>query len=84
MQYDYKCDAGHFTEIKKCITDDIPAIIYCAECGKTAYRDWAGSTIQIPDHMKSGGVANADNGANLSYIRDRMKNFPSGKRKIYY
>ena len=87
MRYSYKCEKGHITEIE-CKMDDMPQIVKCDECGLIAKRDVVSDVkstkIQIPEHMKAGSIGDGDNGANLDYLKDRMKNRPSGKRKIYY
>ena len=87
MQYSYKCKKGHVTEIN-CRVKNMQKEIKCKKCGEEAKRDVVedarSSKIYIPDHMKSGGVADQDNGANLNYLKRRMKHRPSGKTKIYY
>jgi predicted nucleic acid-binding Zn ribbon protein len=87
MRYSYKCEDGHIT-VHMCRVKDMPREIECEECGKTAKRSMADdiktAKIHIPDYMKSCSETNKDNGANLSYIKDRMKNSPTGRRKIYH
>lgn len=84
MKYEFVCEEDHTTTIEMPMKDDIPQEIECETCGKPAKQDMRSKVVIIPDYMKSGGLSDRDNGANLSYIKDRMKNSPTGRRKIYH
>lgn len=84
MVYTYKCEDGHVTEVKQSIKENTPEFVTCPVCGKKANRIWSDSSIIIPDHMKATSPTNRDYGGNPSYLKDRMRYMPSGKRKICY
>ena len=84
MTYSYKCPDNHTTEIKQNITEETLSTIVCPECGKQAVQDWKDKAFIVPDYMKSVSDYNRDNGANFSYIKNRMNYSPTGKRKICY
>jgi len=84
MTYSYICEEDHITEVKMSITSTIPQTVECSQCKASAHRNWKDSTIHIPDYMKSCSETNKDNGANLGYLKDRMKYRPSGKQKIFW
>ena len=39
-RFEYRCKAGHLTEIQMLTGEKPPARIYCVECNKEAERAW--------------------------------------------
>jgi hypothetical protein len=84
MTYTFTCEKGHITEIEKSMKDDIPDSVSCMVCNELAFRNWSDTAIHVPEHMRANSYLNRDYAGNTSYLKDRMKNMPSGKRKICY
>ena len=52
------------------------AKVFC-DCGTQMHQKWS-SALQIPDYMKAGEEQE------IEWVKDRLQNRPSGKRKVLY
>jgi len=85
MTYVYRCEQCKTEkEIVLSLKDDVPKTLVCDVCGGTCHRDWK-AAIHIPEYMKAtSDIYNSNTGANMDYIKRRMKIRPSGREKIYW
>lgn len=77
MKYKFTCENGH-TRSVECSMMEIRNIkLICEECGAPMYREW-GTSFHIPENMSAADTQQA------AWLKDRFKNRPSGKRRIFY
>lgn len=76
--YRYKCLKCNITkDIELAMSDVGKEPILCDKCKQPMKRDYQANFI-IPDYMKG------DNIQQMGWLKDIMKNKPSGKRKVIY
>jgi predicted nucleic acid-binding Zn ribbon protein len=77
MTYEFECKCGN-TETINCSMDEVSNMRpVCPECGHVMKRVWSTSFV-IPENLKG------DNYQDSLYVKDLMKNRPTGKRKSIY
>lgn len=77
MKYNFKCICGNKATIKCSMNDISKKHVICDKCGKLMNREWS-SNLRVPDYMK------AEESQEMEWISDRMKNKPSGRRKVIF
>ena len=77
MKYNFICDCGNETTVDIPMREISQTEITCDRCGKKMHQKWC-TSFSIPEGMT------AEGSQETAWIKERMKNRPSGKRKIYY
>lgn len=77
MIYEFKCkNCGNVKSVKIPMSEISNAEIIC-DCGQKMVRNWKAS-LNVPDHMR------AAESQEMAWVQDRLKNRPSGKRRVLY
>ena len=77
MTYEFKCkNCGNVKTINVPMTEIATTEVIC-DCGQKMIRNWKASLV-VPDYMK------AAESQEMSWVQDRLKNRPSGKRRVLY
>lgn len=78
MKYEFNCKECGSVKTIEVPMDQISGLeVICDDCGAKMKRSWKASLI-VPEYMR------AEETQEMAWVNDRMKNRPSGKRKVYY
>lgn len=77
MLYDFVCDRCGNEDTKNIPMSEISSTEVFCSCGAKMHQKWS-SALRIPEYMRAGEEQE------LEWVKDRLKNSPSGKRKILY
>ena len=77
MRYTFICDNCKKEIIKNIPMSEISTTQVLCDCGKQMHQKWS-SALYVPDYMKAGEEQERE------WVKDRLQNRPSGKRKVLY
>ena len=77
MRYNFICKNGHIKEITCKMGEIKNKKIICDDCGEPMHQQWT-TSFKVPEGMKAGDIQQ------MAWVNDRLKNRPSGKRKVIY
>lgn len=77
MKYNFICKNGHQVEKDLPMGSITLEKMYCEECGTALYQEFS-TSFKIPASMT------AADSQQVAWVNDRLKNRPSGKRKVLY
>lgn len=79
MRYEFVCDNCKNVQSINIPMDKISETeVFCNKCNNKMHQHWSASLI-VPDYMRA-----VEDEANMDWVKERMKNRPSGKDRIYY
>ena len=77
MKYEFKCKNCGKVKTIDIPMSEISNFNAICDCGNKMIRNWKAS-LTVPDYMK------ATESQEISWVKDRLKNRPSGKRQVLY
>lgn len=77
MIYTFICDKCKAEVTKKIPMSEISSTEIICDCGAKMHQKWS-SALHIPEYMKAGEEQE------MEWVKDRLQNRPSGKRKVLY
>lgn len=77
MLYSFICDKCGKEVTKKIPMSEISSTEIVCSCGARMHQKWS-SALHVPEHMKAGEEQE------IEWVKDRLQNRPSGKRKVLY
>ena len=77
MKYTFVCKNGHTKEINCKMGEVKNQKIFCEDCGLEMHQQWT-TAFTVPDSMS------ARDSQQAAWVNDRLKNRPTGKRKVLY
>lgn len=77
MKYRFICENDHVTILDLPMGSIKKTTMYCEECGTALHQEFSVS-FKIPDSMT------AADSQQVAWVNDRLKNRPTGKRRILY
>ena len=77
MLYDFICDKCGNESTKNIPMSEISTTEVTCNCGARMRQKWS-SALYVPEYMRAGEEQE------MEWVKDRLKNSPSGKRKILY
>ena len=77
MKYTFICDKCKKEIVKRIPMEEVSSTKVFCDCGTQMHQKWS-SALQIPDYMKAGEEQE------IEWVKDRLQNRPSGKRKVLY
>lgn len=77
MKYRFICENGH-EEVVECPMSEIKnKKMVCSECRTPMYKEW-NTSFHIPESMSAADTQQT------AWLNDRLKNRPTGKRRVFY
>ena len=77
MLYDCICDRCGNESTKNIPISEISTTEVTCSCGARMRQKWS-SALHVPEYMRAGEEQE------MEWVKDRLKNSPSGKRKVLY